>query len=226
MSTREPDGEKPVITTLECATPRGDKPAPAGKPEKTRKPSLADIARIVGGTAAAKAAMEADGAPAALIRTQTPEQAAKNARSTKAINQPKIKNPGKGSAKSAGLGMSPTALKTAGAKLKSETAKKPAAKAKTSAKPPAPKAATVAQAKPKKGTRVLRPDGLVLGSGMATLVDTVCRAKGATNEELCTAVGWKQCLPMMKAACEKANVALRSEKTDGKTRYFGTPAKK
>lgn len=69
----------------------------------------------------------------------------------------------------------------------------------------------------------LRPDGLRVGSGLATLVDTVCRPEGATNTELCEAVGWAQCLPAMRKACDKAGVTVRTEKERGQpTRYFGS----
>jgi hypothetical protein len=88
--------------------------------------------------------------------------------------------------------------------------------------------ATTVTPKAKKATSVeLRADGLRVGSGMATLVDTVCRAKGATNAELCAAVGWAQCLPMMRKACDRAGVKVRTEKPEGEaTRYFGTAKKK
>lgn len=96
--------------------------------------------------------------------------------------------------------------------VKGKTAKKAA--------PKAPKAAKATEGKN------LRPDGLRVGSGMATLADTVCRPEGATHEELCKAVGWAQCLPMMKKAAERAGITLKTVKEDGKpTRYFGTPAK-
>lgn len=92
------------------------------------------------------------------------------------------------------------------------------------AKPAAKKSPAKSAAKQNARTPVgLRKDGLREGSGMATLVDTVCRKGGATNEQLCKAVGWKQCLPMLKKACERAGVKLRTEKKDGEpTRYIGT----
>jgi hypothetical protein len=69
----------------------------------------------------------------------------------------------------------------------------------------------------------LRPDGLRVGSGLAVLVDTVCRPEGATNTELCAAVGWAQCLPAMRKAADKAGVTVRVEKVSGQpARYFGT----
>ena len=81
-------------------------------------------------------------------------------------------------------------------------------------------------AKEAKEKAALRPDGLRPGTGLAILVDTVCRDKGATNAELCEAVGWKQCLPMMRKACDKAGVTLKVERAPGKmARYFGTTSK-
>jgi hypothetical protein len=103
-----------------------------------------------------------------------------------------------------------TMAKTTTAKTKTTTATKKPTKA----------------AAPKAPARELRPDGLVKGSGMAKLVDAVCRPKGATNAELCEAVGWAQCLPMMKKSCDKAGVTVRVEKKAGEpARYFGTAKK-
>lgn len=68
-----------------------------------------------------------------------------------------------------------------------------------------------------------RIDGLKAGSSGATLVDTVCREEGATNEELCKAVGWKECLPAMKKYAAKAGITITTKKEKGEsTRYFGT----
>lgn len=69
-----------------------------------------------------------------------------------------------------------------------------------------------------------RPDGLVQGSAGALLVDTVCRARGATNKELCAVVGWKQCMPYVVRSCAQAGVKLRKERKPGEPmRYYGTP---
>jgi hypothetical protein len=55
------------------------------------------------------------------------------------------------------------------------------------------------------------------------LVDFVCRKQGATNEELCKMIGWKQCLPFLRKCCDQAGVKLRTEKAEGElTRYYGT----
>lgn len=94
------------------------------------------------------------------------------------------------------------------------------AKAKTAAK--AKPVHKSAKPKPKPESK-LRPDGLREGSSGAKLVDFVCRAKGATNEELCNHIGWKQCLPYLKKSCDQAGVKLRTERKEGElTRYFGT----
>ena len=118
----------------------------------------------------------------------------------------------------------PEALKVANRQpLTAEQQKKvdaAAAKAKASAKS---KPVHKPTAKKKQGEVKLRPDGLREGSAGAKLVDTVCRAKGATNRELCEAVGWRQCLPFLRKSCDQAGVKLRTEKKEGELmRYYGT----
>lgn len=67
-----------------------------------------------------------------------------------------------------------------------------------------------------------RSDGIKPGSSGAILVDTVCRKEGATNDELCKAVGWKECLPAMKKYAAKAGVTITTKKEKGQpTRYYG-----
>lgn len=106
-----------------------------------------------------------------------------------------------------------------------EPSKKPAAKLMKTKPVKAAKPTTTKATKAPKETKA-RPDGLRPGTGLAILVDTVCRSKGATNAELCEAVGWKQCLPMMRKACDKAGVKLEVKRETGKmARYFGTPTK-
>ena len=85
-----------------------------------------------------------------------------------------------------------------------------------------PKPAPKPSAKKAKPVTALRPDGLREGSAGAKLVDFVCRKEGATNEELCEMIGWKQCLPFLKKSCEQAGVKLKTEKEPGeRTRYYG-----
>jgi hypothetical protein len=97
---------------------------------------------------------------------------------------------------------------------------------KTKSKKVPAKAATAkapAKVSSNKPVREYRPDGLAKGSAAALLVDTVCRPKGATNQELCEAVGWAQCMPYVKSSAAKAGVTIRTEKREGEPmRYFGT----
>jgi hypothetical protein len=89
-----------------------------------------------------------------------------------------------------------------------------------------PKPKTAPPKKQVKTEAKRRADGLLEGSSAALLVDTVLRKQGATNAELCKAVGWKQCLPYLRKSCEQAGVKLRTEKPEGElTRYFGTARK-
>jgi hypothetical protein len=88
----------------------------------------------------------------------------------------------------------------------------------------ASKARTKVKTLTKKTSSVrVRPDGLKVGSPAALLVDMVLRPKGASNLELCEAVGWAQCLPYMKKQAEKAGVEVDPRKAEGElTRYYGT----
>jgi hypothetical protein len=67
-----------------------------------------------------------------------------------------------------------------------------------------------------------RPDGLVVGSDAAKLVDAICNAKGATHAELKKLVGWKSCLPYAKKSVVQAKVKLRKEREGREVRFFGT----
>ena len=69
-----------------------------------------------------------------------------------------------------------------------------------------------------------RPDGLVVGSDGAKLVDAICSAKGATHAELKKLVGWKSCLPYAMKSVVQAKVRLRKEREGREVRFFGTPA--
>lgn len=71
-------------------------------------------------------------------------------------------------------------------------------------------------------TGEVRADGLKPGSPGAILMDTVCRPEGATHQELCRAVGWKQCLPNMVRYADKVGVTVTSTKEGTHKRYFGT----
>lgn len=57
------------------------------------------------------------------------------------------------------------------------------------------------------------------------ILDMVCRPEGATEQEICDAIGWKACLVTLRRAAEAASVTLRAERAKGqKSRYFGTRA--
>lgn len=57
------------------------------------------------------------------------------------------------------------------------------------------------------------------------LLDLVLAPAGATEAELCAAVGWKACMVTLRRAASAAGVTLRGERTKGQpTRWFGTRA--
>jgi hypothetical protein len=68
-----------------------------------------------------------------------------------------------------------------------------------------------------------RPDGLVIGSDGAKLVDAICSKAGATHVELKKLVGWKSCLPFAMKSVVQAKVRLRKEREGREVRFFGTP---
>jgi len=55
-----------------------------------------------------------------------------------------------------------------------------------------------------------RPDGLVVGSDAAKLVDAICNAKGATHAELKKLVGWKSCPTTSSARTTSSTAPARS----------------
>jgi hypothetical protein len=89
------------------------------------------------------------------------------------------------------------------------------------------KAKRKVKSKPRKQTKAKagkerRPDGLVVGSDAAKLVDAICSAKGATHAELKKLVGWKSCLPYAMKSVVQAKVRLRKEREGREVRFFGT----
>ena len=68
-----------------------------------------------------------------------------------------------------------------------------------------------------------RPDGLVIGSDAARLVDAICPKSGATHAELKKLVGWKSCLPYAMKSVVQAKVRLRKEREGREVRFYGTP---
>jgi hypothetical protein len=85
------------------------------------------------------------------------------------------------------------------------------------------KSKTRKQAKAKAG-KERRPDGLVIGSDAARLVDAICAKSGATHAELKKLVGWKSCLPYAMKSVVQAKVRLRKEREGREVRFFGTRA--
>lgn len=71
-----------------------------------------------------------------------------------------------------------------------------------------------------KGFRVVRrPDGLVVGSAMAKLLDAALEGP-KTHQEYCDLVGWGQCLSLLKSALAKSGHKLVTTKVEGeKIRY-------
>jgi hypothetical protein len=80
-----------------------------------------------------------------------------------------------------------------------------------------------AKSKTRKQAKARRPDGLVIGSDGAKLVDAVCSKAGATHSELKAIVKWKSCLPFMLKSAAQAKVKLRKERQGREVRFFGTP---
>ena len=74
-----------------------------------------------------------------------------------------------------------------------------------------------------KSAKERRPDGLVIGSDAARLVDAICSKAGATHAELKKLVGWKSCLPYAMKSVVQAKVKLRKEREGREVRFFGTP---
>ena len=100
---------------------------------------------------------------------------------------------------------------TTRSKAKSKSPRKSARKA------PATKAVKV-----KADGKERRPDGLVVGSAGAQLVDAICSAKGATHAEMKKLVNWKSCLPFAMKSVVQAGVRLRKEREGKEVRFFGT----
>lgn len=103
-----------------------------------------------------------------------------------------------------------------------KAAKKPAGKPAPKKAPKTPAAAKAAPAAPDG-----RPDGLRTGSKQAQMLDMVLAPTGATEAEICKALGWKKCRVTLKRVCEKVSATLVSTKNDGTTVFTATlPAKK
>ena len=91
------------------------------------------------------------------------------------------------------------------------------------------KAKRKVKSKPRKQTKAKagkerRPDGLVIGSDGAKLVDAMCAKSGATHAELKALIKWKSCLPFALKSAAQARVRLRKEREGKEVRYYGTRA--
>jgi hypothetical protein len=53
-----------------------------------------------------------------------------------------------------------------------------------------------------------RPDGLRPGSKMATMFDMVTRPEGATEAQICKAIGWTKCRVTLKRTCDRVGAVL------------------
>lgn len=113
--------------------------------------------------------------------------------------------------------------KTTAKKAAPKAAKKPAGKPAT--KTPRKGKAAAENARTPAGAR---PDGLRPGSKQAQMLDMVLAPTGATEAEICRALGWKKCRVTLKRVCEKVGATLVATKNDGTTVFTATlpPAKK
>lgn len=83
--------------------------------------------------------------------------------------------------------------------------------------PPAPKA------KRERAPKAAKPVAEKAPTKREIMLNMVCTAEGATESEICDAIGWKACLVTLRRAAEAEKVTLRAEKQKGgRARYFGT----
>jgi hypothetical protein len=90
---------------------------------------------------------------------------------------------------------------------------------------PEVKAATPAKtAKPMAQAKAA--DGAKAPSKRQIMIDMVLRKEGATEAEICSAIGWKACLVTLRRVAEAQELSLRSVKepkeAGGKSRYFAS----
>lgn len=88
-----------------------------------------------------------------------------------------------------------------------------------------PEPQVVAPAKPAR-VRKVKAEAAVVARGKTKkeiMLDMVCAPGGATEAEICEAIGWKACLVTLRRSAAAAGVTLRAEKPKGgKSRFFGT----
>lgn len=84
-------------------------------------------------------------------------------------------------------------------------------------------AADTAPAKPEKPAKTKEANGMPRdGSKKAVILSMVMRPEGATEDQMCEAIGWKACLVTLRRTAAAAGVTLRTEKAKGgRATYFG-----
>jgi len=102
------------------------------------------------------------------------------------------------------------------------TAAAAAAPPRKGTKKPPPKA----RPKVHKPTAAERPDGLRPGTKMATMIDMALRPIGATEAQICAAIGWKKCRVTLKRTADKAGYELATSKNDAGETVWKASAKK
>lgn len=73
--------------------------------------------------------------------------------------------------------------------------------------------------------RALKRQGFRVNSKHVKVLEMVKRPEGATEQEICDAIGWVQCLATMGRVIKKAGLAVRKEKDPktNRTRYWAVP---
>lgn len=83
---------------------------------------------------------------------------------------------------------------------------------------------TKATKKTAPATAAERPDGLRVGSKMATMIDMALRPEGATEKAICKKLGWVKCRVTLTRTADRVGAKLtkvKDEKT-GETTFFAT----
>lgn len=103
--------------------------------------------------------------------------------------------------------------------MKTQTTAAAPTKKGSTQKGPAPAARKAPKRSPARGGTTApahgtRPDGLRPGSKMATMLDMALRPEGATEAQICKALGWKKCRVTLKRTCEKVGATLNQSRPD------------
>ena len=154
-------------------------------------------------------------------RGLTPEQKAKVDAAVKLLKDADKAKAKERKAMASQLGMAPTDMKKAGAKLKSEVKAKPTKTAKTKTVKPVKAKAEKATTKPVKVAKPRKDGEPRPGSKAALVGDLLRRKNGCTAAEAMKAAEWPSI--SMPAAAKAAGLKLRKEKKPGEvTRYYGS----